>query len=239
MAVDVKRTAVATGLVLAYGAASQRAIPRSAQLPANLGAATGLVLLARRWGASWEELGLDARSAPAGIAVGAATVPPIALAIATGTAIPPLRELFHDDRVAGTSWRDAALHVLVRVPLATALAEELLFRSALFAIAGARHDRTRAVAFTSLAFGIWHVLPALHSHRSNPGAAKAAEPVGGAAAVIGGTVAATSLAGVGFAWLRLRSRSVLAPVIAHAALNSAAFLASRRVARARRAASGG
>jgi membrane protease YdiL (CAAX protease family) len=40
-----------------------------------------------------------------------------------------------------------------------------------------------------------------------------------------------STAGAGgvFAWLRLRSRSVLAPALTHAALNMSAYLAGRRL----------
>jgi membrane protease YdiL (CAAX protease family) len=34
-------------------------------------------------------------------------------------------------------------------------------------------------------------------------------------------------------WLRLRSRSVLAPVLAHAAVNMSAYLAGRRLGRRR------
>ena len=51
--------------------------------------------------------------------------------------------------------------------------------------------------------------------------------VGGATA---GVVAATAGAGVLFAVLRLRSGSVAAPVIAHAALNMAAFAGVRLTA---------
>lgn len=224
---------LAAGGVLAYGAATHRAIPAGAQLPANLGAAAALVLVARRWGRSWSDLGLDPDDARRGVAVGAATIPLIAGALAAAAAIPTLRPYFQDDRVVDASPAEAARHLLVRVPLATALAEEVLFRGALFALFGAGAGRTGAVASTSLAFGIWHVLPALESHRSNPGAAEAAAPLGGPGAVIAGTVVATAAAGAAFAWLRLRARSVVAPVIAHAALNSLAFLATRRVARAR------
>src|SRR5689334_12508238 len=60
------RTAVMTGLVLAYGAASQRLVPPRATVPANLTAAAGAVLLARRFGCTWAELGLD----PAQLATG-------------------------------------------------------------------------------------------------------------------------------------------------------------------------
>ena len=43
------------------------------------------------------------------------------------------------------------------------------------------------------------------------------------------TVTATTLAGYGLAWLRLRSGSIAAPVVAHASLNGAAYLAARFV----------
>ena len=75
-------------------------------------------------------------------------------------------------------------------------------------------------------FGVWHVLPTLESLAANPpddGDHSAAHKIG----VVAGTVAATTAAGVGFSLLRLRSRSVLAPVIVHAAINSSAFIAAR------------
>jgi membrane protease YdiL (CAAX protease family) len=73
------------------------------------------------------------------------------------------------------------------------------------------------------------VIPAVHSHEANPAITRAADRAGGRIATVAGTVVATGLAGAAFGWLRLRSRSVLAPVIAHAGINVAAFLAARRV----------
>ena len=59
--------------------------------------------------------------------------------------------------------------------------------------------------------------------------------VGDALARTGGAVlaavAVTAAAGLGFSWLRLRGDSVLAPVVAHAAVNGSAFVAARLVAR--------
>jgi len=49
------------------------------------------------------------------------------------------------------------------------------------------------------------------------------------AAFVAGNVAVTALAGAVFGWLRLRSGSVAAPVLAHAALNDAALLAGHIV----------
>jgi uncharacterized protein len=44
---------------------------------------------------------------------------------------------------------------------------------------------------------------------------------------VAGNVAVTSAAGAAFAWLRLRSGSVFAPLLAHAALNDSALVAGR------------
>ena len=232
MDVEARRALVAGGLVLGYGAVAGRA-PEGARLPANLAAAAGLVTLARRWGRSWPDLGLGPRDLPVGIAVGMATVPVIATVLGATAAVPPARDFFSDERVLEMSGWEAGRKLLVRVPLETALAEELLFRGVLLGLARAAADDRVAVAATALAFGVWHVLPALESHRSNPAAADAADHVGGAGAVVVSTVLATAAAGVAFAWLRLRSRSVLAPVIAHATLNSFAFVATHWIDRRR------
>jgi len=49
------------------------------------------------------------------------------------------------------------------------------------------------------------------------------------AGVVLATVTATTLAGYGLAWLRFRSGSIAAPLVAHASLNGAAYLAARFV----------
>ena len=80
---------------------------------------------------------------------------------------------------------------------------------------------------SSIAFGLWHVGPALHPARRQAtgeavGHARATGP-----AVVVGDVVATTIGGIGFGWLRLRSGSIVAPTIAHATLNASAYLATR------------
>ncbi len=228
---DARRAALATGLVLSYGAIAHRMAPTRAETPANLGAATAAVLLARAWGCSWGDLGLDASQSGRGARAGLAAAAPAVAGLAVAAAIPALRPWFRDDRVVGASPRETAAHVLIRIPLAVGLAEELLFRAALLAVTEAAAGRRWAVAWTSLAFGAWHVVPAIHAHGSTPVVAGKVDRYGGVAATIAGTVVATSLAGAALAVLRLRARSVLAPVIAHTAINVSAFLLARRAGR--------
>ncbi len=64
----------------------------------------------------------------------------------------------------------------------------------------------------SVLFGLWHVNGVLHNGSG-----------GIAVGAVIGTVLATTVAGVGFGWLRVRSDSQLAPVLAHVATNSVTF----------------
>ena len=86
-----------------------------------------------------------------------------------------------------------------------------------------------AVGWTSLLFGASHALPTLQHYDANPASGLVANPRQGRRIVLLGTTLSTAGAGCLFAWLRLRSRSLLAPVLAHAASNASAYLAGRWV----------
>jgi membrane protease YdiL (CAAX protease family) len=76
----------------------------------------------------------------------------------------------------------------------------------------------------SVWFGLWHVLPALHLSNLNPtltgllGRGTAGQVAGVVLGVVG-----TTLAGLWWCWVRYRSGSVLATMIAHVATNSVAY----------------
>jgi uncharacterized protein len=148
-------------------------------------------------------------------------------------ALPATRELFVDRRVTDVSRSEAVYHLALRIPLATALAEELLFRGALLALLRQRRPPVAAVLVTSLLFGAWHVLPTIDHYRGNPTGALVADAGRGQQLAVLATMLSTTAAGGVFVWLRLRSRSVLAPVLAHAAVNMSAYLAGRRLGRRR------
>jgi membrane protease YdiL (CAAX protease family) len=214
-------------LVLASGLTTQRGPMRRWEIPANVGTAVAAVAVARAGGASWGDLGLEPAAIPSGLREGASMLPGICTVVALGAALPATHAFFTDERVTTWSRGELTYHLVVRVPLATAAAEELLFRSALLGVELRRRPRRSALASTALAFGLWHVLPALRAHEANPSGARLADRVGGRPATVATTVAVTAAAGAGFAWLRLRSRSVVAPIVAHAAINAAALLATR------------
>ncbi|HEX7146373.1 MAG TPA: CPBP family intramembrane glutamic endopeptidase [Actinomycetota bacterium] len=221
----------AAGALLAWNAAVNRVVPSPAYVPANLAVAGLSLAAAGRAGVSAAELGLDRQGAGRGLRVGLAAAAPVVAVVAIGAALPATRRFLAGDRRATTGGAGYALyHTLVRIPLGTAVAEEILFRGALLGLLSQRHPRARAVAVSSALFGCWHVLPTLDTMALNP----LGETVGDRAGTVGAvlaSVAATALAGLGFSWLRFRGDSVVAPVVVHAALNSSAFAAARLVSR--------
>ena len=82
----------------------------------------------------------------------------------------------------------------------------------------------RAVVVSSLLFGLWHVLPSWGIGDVNPvvddliGAGWVGRTITVALAVAG-----TFLAGLWLCFVRYRSGSLLAPVLAHVATNSLAY----------------
>jgi CAAX protease family protein len=206
-----------------------RLLPAPADAALNLATAAGLTTFARRAGCSRGDLGIGAEDVTSGLRVGLRAAAAAGGVVAVGALLPATRRFFHDRRVADAGRGEAAYHVTVRIPFATALAEELLFRGALLALFRRRRSEAAAVVWTSLLFGAWHVLPTIDHYRGNPVSDLVADPGRGRRLAVLATTLSTAGAGVVFAGLRLRSRSVLAPVLAHAAINVSAYLAGRRV----------
>ncbi len=114
--------------------------------------------------------------------------------------------------------------VFLVIPLTTVLPEELAFRGVLLGLLDRTVPPGTATLISSGAFGLWHVLAA----RGGGGATTVASDslggvVGPGAAgglLVPGTVVVTALAGLVFCWLRRRSGSLVAPMLAHWALNA-------------------
>jgi membrane protease YdiL (CAAX protease family) len=220
----------AAALTVAYSYVINRVVPSSWYVPANLTAAAAFVALARGLGATWTDIGLRRERLGRGVRVGLAAAVPIAAVVAAGVALPATRRYFADQRVMGIGAGTTAFDVLVRIPIGTAVCEELIFRGALLGVLLRHRTPATAVALSSLMFGLWHVFPTLDTLHLNPvGSLVGDTTLGTIEAVIGAAVA-TAAAGAGFSWLRLRANSIVAPIIAHGVLNTVAFLGGRLVA---------
>jgi uncharacterized protein len=186
----------------------------------------GLLLpLARRDGCSWSELGLSRASVRPGLRWSAALAGTVLAALAVAAALPAARPAFADTRAARLSGAAVLFHVLVRIPLGTALLEEVAFRGVLPAMLGRRRGARAGVVGSSLLFGLWHVLPSLGLRNAN---AAVADLTGtgpaGTAVVVTGAVLGTAAGGVVLCELRRRSGSLLAPFALHWAFNGLGLL---------------
>lgn len=219
----------ATGLALGWAAFTHRAVPARVRPVAGVVAAVGLTALARGLGAGWSELGLDRRDARIGLRYGIAAAGVVAGGTAAARALDRRGTAFRDARVTAATPVEAAMHLLFRIPLATALVEELVFRGVILGLGLRERDRARALVLSSAAFGLWHIGAALHPARQDSTAGLVGDQLAPTLVVVLGDVVATAAAGLGFGWLRLRSNSVLAPALTHAALNASAYVATRFV----------
>jgi uncharacterized protein len=181
-----------------------------------------LILIAWTAGATRADLGLGRADRPAGLRYGAAAFGIVLLVLVVAAAIPATNGFLHDSRAQISGGR--LLYELgVSIVALTAIPEELAFRGLLLGSGLRLWGPWRAALISSALFGLWHIAPTLHTMSDNRAVSGAAASVGGQVLLVAGAVAVTFLAGLAFCWLRLRSRSLIAPVIAHAATDGLAL----------------
>jgi membrane protease YdiL (CAAX protease family) len=216
--------AVVVALLAVSNVIVNRFLPAAVYVPWNLAVVVLLVLLARRAGLTWPDLGLDRRTVGRSVRWGAAVAAVIVTGYVVAIALPATRALFDDARAGDERILDLLYHALVQIPLGTVLLEEVAFRGvlpALLGLRGAASWRWAPVVGASVLFGLWHVLPSLNLAAANQGVEDA---VGGS---LGLTVAlavlGTTIVGVFLCRLRWLGRGLLAPVIVHLVTNSSGF----------------
>jgi uncharacterized protein len=177
-----------------------------------------LVLIAWTSGATLADVGLRPADAGAGLRYGGAAFGAVFVALLVAAAVPATRHVLHDTRgqIAGGQLVN---ELVVSIVLLTAVPEEFAFRGVLLGSAVSLWGERRALLVTSGLFGLWHIQPTLATMPDNPGVSGLSERTAGRLLVVLGAVAVTSVSGLVFGWLRLRSRSLLAPVLAHMATN--------------------
>ena len=205
----------ALAILVAWNVAGRPALPERWHLLGSLIVGALVLLVARVALLSWSELGLGPAALRPGLRWGAAAFGVIGGVVVLASLLPATRHLFSSTR-ADITPAQLWLEALVTIPLGTAVVEERAFRGVLLGMMLSRLRVVPAVAVTSVLFGLWHLDPILTgagsmSHR---------------AAVAAGTFVATTVAGVGFAWLRIRSGSLVAPIMAHVATNSVSLVAA-------------
>lgn len=170
--------------------------------------AATLILLARRAGLSWDDLGLGRRAVRRGALWAGIAVVVVAAVLLAGVAVPWVRATFFDGRYQ-LDPGSALVTALVIIPVSTILLEEIAFRGVLFGLLHQRRRPALAFGVSSTLFGLWHLLPSLPTGR-----------YGMVAAVVG----ITAVLGLVLCELRRRSGSLLAAVGGHWAANGLGLL---------------
>lgn len=201
----------AVGILAVANIARTLWLPEISHLVFNLVLTAVVVYLGRRAALTGEDLGLTNWCRGAVFGAGAIGIIAVGLAAAAllSTSIDAIADVFDDDR-ADISLAELLVRVIVIIPVGTALAEELIFRGVIFAILVKM--RAPAIIMSSVLFGLWHLLPA--------GLGQGDQTLG----IVAGTFVATCGAGLVFGWLRSRSGSLLAPILAHIGTNSGALI---------------
>src|SRR6266516_5098065 len=181
-----------------------------------------LVLIAWSAGATRVDLGLGRTDMGVGLGYGAGAFVIVLLVLIVAAVIPVTNGFLHDSRAQISGGR--LLYELgVSVVLLTAIPEEFAFRGVLLGSALRLWGPWRASLVTSVLFGLWHIAPTLGTMSDNHVFRGEAGSVAGQVLLVLGAVLVTSGAGLVFCWLRLRSGSLIAPVLAHAATNGLAL----------------
>jgi membrane protease YdiL (CAAX protease family) len=211
-----------SGVLLTYNNLVAGFIPSAWYVPANVAVAAAVWAAARRSGITGGDLGLIVRHVSTGWRWGAVAAAAALLVLAVTLSVPVLRPALEDERVADIGYGVLAYRALVRIPIGTALLEEFAFRGALFGAWRRRWGTAAAVAGSSFIFGLWHIRPTLELTSTNG----FADSGPGRVAAVAAAVVLTTAGGALFAWLRLRSRSLVAPLVAHTGINSLALIAA-------------
>lgn len=203
--------------------------------PAGFGLVLGpvvaatLILLARRSGLSWHDLGLSRRTLIRGAGYAACAVALVAAVYAVAAALPLTRTAFLDTRYQ-MALGQALFTALVSIPFGTVLLEEIAFRGVLQGLVTRHRGRVWGLSLSAVLFGGWHVLPSLNLSRANPavsgiaGSGQAAQ-----VAVVLAAVVFTAGAGVLLGELRRRSGSLVAAAGLHWAVNALAVLVAAAI----------
>lgn len=180
-----------------------------------------LVLVAWRADATLADLGLTRLHVGPGLRWGTRAFALVLVVLVAAALLPATNSFLHDSR-AEISGSQLIYQLTVSILLVTAIPEEFAFRGVLLGSAMRLWGSWRATLITSALFGLWHIGPTLHSMSDERIRGTSVATLGQVLVVLG-AVTITFFAGLAFCWLRLRSRSLIAPIVAHTATNGIAL----------------
>lgn len=183
--------------------------------------ALAVTACALRYALTKADLGLERSQVGSGLRWGGAAFALVLVVVIVASAIPATSGFLHDSR--GDIPLSRLILDLVGIALLTVIPEELLFRGVLLGAAMKKWGTATGVVTTSVLFGFWHIFPTLSTAGGNEKFSQADSTTLGRLGLVTGAVVTTTIAGLIFSWLRVRSQSLVAPMVAHFATNGIAL----------------
>lgn len=232
MTVNLTDTALAMqlmfiGLILLYGTVLVKVVPRKAHVWLNIGVAMAALILGLLSGLSFTEMGLGTTGWIRSGVIASLFLICVVLVLFIVSRIPSLRKFFLGGYFARVPRRKLFYEAGFRVPIGTALLEEVLFRGVLLGMLYVSYGAVWAVVLSSLVFGLWHIFPTVDDLEQNEAAAKmVANKKHRAWGSVLLVVLSTTFAGLFFSLIRLWAGSLLAPWLIHWMINSSGIITS-------------
>lgn len=210
-------------LIAIYSIVITKIIPKKLYSFSNLIIAFGAILYGVFFGTSLQQLGIGFNLILVNMLIGLALSMPIIISIILFSSYPTFSKHFSRQPNQNYNWHQFAYELGFRIPFGTALSEEVIFRSVLFAILLSNHSVILAIIFDSIIFGLWHVFPTLHAvkdHESLNNKLKNKHQRNMLAVFV--SIITTSILGVGLALLTLKTKSFISAWVLHSAINGSA-----------------
>lgn len=190
--------------------------------PIELVLAVALTAIALNGALTRADLGLGRDKIRSGVLWGGAAFALVLVVVVSAALIPATSDFLHDSRADTPFWR-LIFDVIIRIGLLTVIPEELLFRGVLLGSAMKKWGTRVGAVVASVLFGFWHIFPTLSTAGGNEQFSQADSSILGQLGLVAGAVVTTAIAGLLFSWLRVRSQSLVAPMIAHLSTNGVAL----------------
>ena len=213
--------------LLAYGTLLAKYVPLKAHIGANFFAAILTIMFGLLIGLSLPEMGLTLTGVKSFVLISLAATAVIFIGTFAVSFLPFLKHIFLNESFANARKRKIFFEAGFRIPLGTALVEEILFRGVLLGILLQSHSALTASLIAAVVFGLWHIMPSINSIESNSAVQerlreKSLHTFGS----VFGIVVVTAIAGFFFSWLRILSGTIFTTWLVHWAINSSGAVSS-------------
>lgn len=213
--------------ILTYGVFLSRLVSERFHFIANILAASISIIAALLLGLKFSDIGLGINYLLSGLIVVVIASVAIFLGVILISKIKFAKKYFQKSHsILLSSPSKFAYEAGIRIPISTALTEEILFRGVLLGVMLQYHSILESIIISSLVFGLWHIFPALNTANRGYYLELRQGTILNKIFHVATDVLATATAGLFFGWLRILSGSILAPWLVHWSINSSALLSA-------------